>query len=147
MNIENITYVYDKKTFKKALLRHLTPITILTFGQCFLALIFGILGIIAYVNNDKTMFLAMEMPTMVFLFITGIELGIYKIFFQNLLINVYNWSYQHELTIENNQVSLTLKSLDGQNIEKYNFAIKKIKKEKDNYLIFKNSNHFIYVPI
>lgn len=82
MNIENITYVYDKKTFKKALLRHLTPITILTFGQCFLALIFGILGIIAYVNNDKTMFLAMENQQWYFYLLQVLNWEFIKYFFK-----------------------------------------------------------------
>lgn len=146
MNLKQTTYTYEKKKFQKALLKHLTPITILTFGQIFLFLLFGILGQVAYINNNKTMFLATEIPAVIFVFSTGMCLAIYKMFFQNALINVNNWSYQHNLTIENNQVFLTLKSLDGLNEFKYNFMIKKIKKENDNYLLFKNSNHFIYVP-
>ena len=48
------------------------------------------------------------------------------IFFQNLLINVNNWSYQHDLTIENNKVYLSLKAQNGSNEEKYSFIIKAI---------------------
>jgi len=146
MSIGKITYTYDKKSFRKALLRHIMPITILTFGQCFLILFCGILAMVGYAKNNRTLFIAMEIPTIVFVFSAGLELGIYKMAFQNLLINVHNWPYQHELAIENNQVSLSLRSQDGSKDEKYSFTIKKIKKEKDNYLIFKNSNHFIYVP-
>ena len=73
-------------------------------------------------------------------------MSFYKIYFQNLLININNWSYQHELIIENNNAILFLKSLDGLKEEKYSFSIKKIKKEKDTYLIFKDHNHFLYAP-
>ena len=52
----------------------------------------------------------------------------------------------NELIIENNNAILFLKSLDGLKEEKYSFSIKKIKKEKDTYLIFKDHNHFLYAP-
>lgn len=108
MNLKQTIYTYDKKTFRKALLRHLTLITVLTFTQILLILILGPIGIVAYINN-KTMFLATEIPMVIFVFNAGVCLGMYKIFFQNSLINVNNWSYQHDLTIENNKTYLYLK--------------------------------------
>ena len=41
---------------------------------------------------------------------------------------------------------ITLKSINSADSEHYEFEIKKIKKEKDTYLIYKNCNHFIYLP-
>ena len=146
MNVNKITYIYDKKTFQKILLRHLTPITIYTFFFVFLILICIPLTSIGYLNNNKILFLTTEILALVSILCNGFGLSFYKIYFQNLLININNWSYQHELIIENNNATLFLKSLDGLKEEKYSFPIKKIKKEKDTYLIFRDHNHFLYVP-
>lgn len=42
----------------------------------------------------------------------GVCMTTYKIYFQNQLITVYNWMFQHELTIENDEVNIILKSED-----------------------------------
>ncbi|MDY4788376.1 MAG: hypothetical protein SO253_03560 [Bacilli bacterium] len=146
MTTKEIVYKYEKKVFKRALLTHLKPITISTFSQCFIAMVCGFIYLNAYMNNDIVLFNITAIPAMICLLGAGIGLVIYIIFFKNLLITAYNWSYDHYLTIDNNQVVLLLKSSDGLKEEKYKFPIKKIKLEKDNYLIFKNNNHFVYVP-
>ena len=146
MNINKITYIYDKKTFRKIMLRHLRPLTIPYFCFFILTFIFVPMLVPAYLNNNKIILLTMGIPYII-IFFGGLSwIGYYRWYSYNLLININNWSYQHELIIENNNAILFLKSLDGLKEEKYSFPIKKIKKEKDTYLIFKDHNHFLYVP-
>ena len=108
MNVNKITYIYDKKTFRKIMLRHLRPLTIPYFCFFVLTFIFVPMLVPAYLNNNKIILLTMGIPYII-IFFGGLSwIGYYRWYSYNLLININNWSYPHELIIENNNAILFL---------------------------------------
>ncbi len=149
MSINNISYIYDKKTYQKITLRYLRPVTILTFVPGAIALVLGIVGPILYYFNDryKVAYASMMITAYILVFVISLSQFIYRMCFKNKLITINNSMYKYDLSIENDIVNLTLKAADNLNVENYSFKISKIKQQGDNYLIYKDKNHFIYAPV
>lgn len=141
----NVQYSFSNKDFRKRLLRHIRIIYFITIPQVLCYVVTWIITILnAYKNNDVA--LITGAITIILVMVSSICLGGYHILFRNRLITARNFAYEHNIIIENNYIKVTLKSIDSNNSEHYEFIDKKIKKEGDTYIIYKNRNHFIYLP-
>ncbi len=141
----NVQYSFTNKDFRRRLLRHIRIIYFITVP---LTIGFSTTWIIASLNayKNSTVVIIAFIITIILFIINACCLYCYQILFRNRLITARNFTYTHYVNIENDYLKLTLESPDKYNSEHYEFKIKKIKKENDTYIIYKNNNNFIYLP-